>query len=82
MLVTEITNILKLSPTHFVSNIRHQHRCDPTDHIGSSQNPTCGRVLINAPADTINPPMASQNGRCILLPKIDVTMSPIIDAAL
>ena len=31
MLVTEmaktVTNILKLSPTHFVSNIRHQHRC-------------------------------------------------------
>ena len=31
MLVTEIaktvTNILTLSPTHFVSNIRHQHRC-------------------------------------------------------
>ena len=22
-----VTNILKLSPTHFVSNIRHQHRC-------------------------------------------------------
>ena len=31
MLVTKIakpvTNTLKLSPTHFVSNIRHQHRC-------------------------------------------------------
>ena len=31
MLMTEIaktvTNILKLSPTHFVSNIRHQHLC-------------------------------------------------------
>ena len=31
MLVTKIaktvTNIFKLSPTHFVSNIRHQHRC-------------------------------------------------------
>ena len=31
MLVAEmaktVTNILKLSPTHFVSNIRHQHRC-------------------------------------------------------
>ena len=31
MLVTKmaktVTNILKLSPTHFVSNIRHQHRC-------------------------------------------------------
>ena len=22
-----VTNISKLSPTHFVSNIRHQHRC-------------------------------------------------------
>ena len=32
MLVTKkaktVTNILKLSPTHFVSNIRHQHRCN------------------------------------------------------
>ena len=31
MLVTKkaktVTNIFKLSPTHFVSNIRHQHRC-------------------------------------------------------
>ena len=31
MLVTKmtitVTNILYLSPTHFVSNIRHQHRC-------------------------------------------------------
>ena len=31
MLVTKtvktVTNISKLSPTHFVSNIRHQHRC-------------------------------------------------------
>ena len=25
-----VTNILKLSPTHFVSNIRHQHRCNRT----------------------------------------------------
>ena len=24
-----VTNILKLSPTHFVSNIRHLHRCSP-----------------------------------------------------
>ena len=24
-----VTNILKLSPTHFVSNILHQHRCHP-----------------------------------------------------
>ena len=24
------TNISKLSPTHFVSNIRHQHQCSPT----------------------------------------------------
>jgi len=24
-----VTNISKLSPTHFVSNIRHQHRCSP-----------------------------------------------------
>ena len=24
-----VTNILKLSPTHMVSNIRHQHRCSP-----------------------------------------------------
>ena len=23
-----VTNILFLSPTHFVSNIRHQHRCN------------------------------------------------------
>ena len=33
MLVTKmaktVTNILKLSPTHSVSNIRHQHRCCP-----------------------------------------------------
>ena len=33
MLVTKmaktVTNILKLSPTHFVSNISHQHRCSP-----------------------------------------------------
>ena len=33
MLVTEraetVTNIFKMSPTHFVSNIRHQHRCSP-----------------------------------------------------
>ena len=26
-MVKTVTNILKLSPTHFVSNIRHQHRC-------------------------------------------------------
>ena len=26
---TNITKILKLSPTYFVSNIRHQHRCHP-----------------------------------------------------
>ena len=33
MLVTKstktVTNISKLSPTHFFSNIRHQHRCSP-----------------------------------------------------
>ena len=37
MLVTKmvktVTNILKLSPTHFVSNIRHQHRCSPNIRI-------------------------------------------------
>ena len=27
--VKTVTNISKLSPTHFVSNIRHQHRCGP-----------------------------------------------------
>ena len=35
MLVTEmtktVTNILKRSPTHFDSNIRHQHRCSFTN---------------------------------------------------
>ena len=34
MLVTKtaktVTNISKLSPTHFVSNIRPQHRCSPS----------------------------------------------------
>jgi len=33
MLVTKtvkiVTNISKLSPTNYVSNIRHQHRCSP-----------------------------------------------------
>ena len=24
-----VTNISNLSPTHLVSNIRHQHRCNP-----------------------------------------------------
>ena len=24
-----VNHILKLLPTHFVSNIRHQHRCNP-----------------------------------------------------
>ena len=37
MLVTEmtetVTTILKLSSTHFVSNIRHQHRCSPDSLI-------------------------------------------------
>ena len=28
-----VTNISKLSPTRFVSNIRHQHRCHPTQVI-------------------------------------------------
>ena len=33
--VKTVTNISKLSPTHFVSNIRHQHRCNPQTVINN-----------------------------------------------
>ena len=40
MLVTKVaksvTNILKLSPTYFVSNVRHQHRCSPSISVATS----------------------------------------------
>ena len=28
-----VTNITNLSPTHLVSNIRHQHRCNPQNRL-------------------------------------------------
>ena len=31
-----VTNILKLSPTHFVSNIHHQHRYNPFISFGAT----------------------------------------------
>jgi len=31
-------NILKLSPTHFVSNIRHQHRNEVISHRNEAQS--------------------------------------------
>ena len=30
IMIKTVNNISKLSPTHFVSNIRHQHRCGPS----------------------------------------------------
>ena len=33
--IKSVINILNLSPTHFVSNIRRQHRCHPEDVIWS-----------------------------------------------
>ena len=31
-----VTNILKLPPTHFVSNIGHQHRCSRSENISEN----------------------------------------------
>lgn len=33
-IIKSVTNISKLLPTHLVSNIRHQHRCNRTPMIG------------------------------------------------
>jgi len=49
-----VTNIWNLSPTHLVSNIRHQHRCNPevqsdSDNIGTgwSRWNRCNRCSRN-----------------------------------
>ena len=41
------TNISKLSPTHFASNIRHQHRCSPFSFTKASSLRNVFLVLCN-----------------------------------
>ena len=36
-----VTNISNLSPTHLVSNIRHQHRCSRIELIRDSRTDNC-----------------------------------------
>ena len=66
MLVTKtvktVTNISKLSPIHFVSNIRHKHRCSRTSNFRSSNMKlflylsNCSKIVL-----TYNPDYKSCN---------------------
>ena len=40
--IKSVTNILNVSPTHFVSNIRHQHRC----HLISIDKSLFDKIII------------------------------------
>ena len=65
-----VTNILNLSPTHLVSNIRHQHRCNPFSGIPDSGVPKASQAPFWKTSTEIVPRIKDKLGNMFRLAEL------------